>query len=93
MTTMMNSPWKLSTTDGRRVYTARPVTGSLGKRIAVYRRRRGMSQVVCAGLMGRTENWLSKVENEWIFVDRLSVIRELARVLRVDVPTLMDGLW
>lgn len=93
MTAIMNNPYKLSTVEGRRVYTPPPVTGSLGKRIAVYRRRRGMSQVVCAGLMGRTENWLSKVENEWIYVDRLSVIRELARVLRVDVPTLMDGLW
>jgi transcriptional regulator with XRE-family HTH domain len=68
-----------------------PSTESLGARIARLRRRRGMSQVACAGLVGRSEDWLSKVENGRIPIDRLSVLRELARVLRVDVLTLLEG--
>ncbi len=64
---------------------------TLGQRIARFRRRRGLSQVVCAGLVGRSEDWLSKVKNGHIPVDRLSVLRDLARVLRVDLPTLLDG--
>lgn len=35
---------------------------SIGERIAFYRRRRGLSQVVLANLVGRTEDWLSKIE-------------------------------
>lgn len=34
----------------------------LGERIAFYRRRRGLTQAVLAGLVGRSEDWLSKVE-------------------------------
>ncbi len=39
-------------------------TGSLGERIAAYRRRRrrGLSQAALAGLVGRSESWLSQVE-------------------------------
>jgi ribosome-binding protein aMBF1 (putative translation factor) len=40
----------------------RVVTGSLGERIAAYRRRRGLSQATVAGLVGRSESWLSQVE-------------------------------
>ena len=50
-------------------------TMTIGERVAFYRRRRGMAQVVLAGLVGRTEDWLSKVENNRIELDRLSVIR------------------
>lgn len=35
---------------------------SVGERIAFYRRRRGMTQAVLAGFVGRSEDWLSKVE-------------------------------
>jgi len=45
---------------------------------AWYRRRRGMSQEVLAGLVGRTEDWLQRAENNRIQLDRLSVIRSLA---------------
>jgi transcriptional regulator with XRE-family HTH domain len=55
-----------------------------GKRVAFYRRRRGMSQEVLAGLVGRTVEWLRKVENDRAELDRLSVIVQLARTL--DVP-------
>ncbi|MFC7480306.1 multiprotein-bridging factor 1 family protein [Luedemannella flava] len=50
-------------------------TLTIGERVAWYRRRRGMSQDVLAGLVGRTVDWLSKVENDRIELDRLSSSR------------------
>ena len=52
---------------------------TIGERVAFYRRRRGLSQEVVAGLVGRTEDWLSKIENNRAELDRLSVIRKLRR--------------
>jgi hypothetical protein len=55
-----------------------------------------MSQEVLAGLVGRTSDWLGKVENDRIDLDRLSVIKSLADALDVAVgdligePSLMD---
>jgi transcriptional regulator with XRE-family HTH domain len=71
-------------------------TMTIGERVAFYRRRRGLAQVVLAGLVGRTEDWLSKVENNRIELDRLSVIRSLAEALDVALadlvvePTLLE---
>ncbi|WP_267595806.1 helix-turn-helix domain-containing protein [Carbonactinospora thermoautotrophica] len=71
-------------------------TLTIGERVAWYRRRRGMSQEVLAGLVGRTTDWLSKVENNKIDLDRLSVIKALADALDVTIgdllgePSLMD---
>lgn len=62
---------------------------SFGERIAWYRRRRGMSQEVLAGLVNRTPDWLSKVENDRIELDRLSVIKSLATALDVSVGELL----
>ncbi|MFJ9631458.1 helix-turn-helix domain-containing protein [Streptomyces sp. NPDC101175] len=70
--------------------------GSIGERVAWYRRRRGLSQEVLAGLVGRTTDWLSKAENDRIELDRLSVITSLAEALDVSLgdllaePTLME---
>ncbi|WP_218040130.1 helix-turn-helix transcriptional regulator [Actinomadura sp. WMMB 499] len=44
-----------------------------------------MSQEVLAGLVGRTEDWLSKIENGRAVLDRVSVIRALADVLGISV--------
>ena len=69
---------------------------TVGERVAWYRRRRGMSQEVLAGLVGRTADWLQRAENNRIQLDRLSVIRDLAQVLDVSIgdligePTLLD---
>jgi hypothetical protein len=44
-------------------------TLTIGERVAWYRRRRGMSQEILAAIVGRTVDWLSKVENNgssWI---------------------------
>jgi transcriptional regulator with XRE-family HTH domain len=55
-----------------------------------------MSQEVLAGLVGRTEDWLQRAENNRIQLDRLSVIRSLAEVLDVSIgdligePVLLD---
>src|SRR5215212_984415 len=62
---------------------------SVGERIAFYRRRRGLTQAVLAGLVGRTEDWLSKVERGERQVRRLDVVTELARALRVTVGDLL----
>ncbi|MFI2709079.1 helix-turn-helix domain-containing protein [Micromonospora sp. NPDC018662] len=64
-------------------------TLTIGERIAWYRRRRGLSQEVLAGLIGRTADWLGKVENNRIELDRLSVIKSLAEVLDVSLGDLL----
>ncbi|WP_433603623.1 helix-turn-helix domain-containing protein [Nocardia sp. CA-135953] len=62
---------------------------TIGERVSWYRRRRGMSQDVLAGLVGRTDDWMSKVENNRIPLDRLSVIRLLADALDVSLGDLI----
>jgi transcriptional regulator with XRE-family HTH domain len=59
-----------------------------GQRIARARRRRGLSQAVLAGLIGRSESWLSQVERGKRGVDSYSVLVRLAEVLRVDIEEL-----
>jgi transcriptional regulator with XRE-family HTH domain len=65
----------------------------MGERIAVYRRRRGLSQAALAGLVGRSESWLSQVERGIRSVDRLSVLLDMARILHVDVESLIGRPW
>ncbi|HZD01651.1 MAG TPA: helix-turn-helix transcriptional regulator [Actinomycetes bacterium] len=60
----------------------------LGDRIAYYRRRRGLSQVKLAGLLGRSESWLSQVERGVRSIDRISVLTEVAAALNVPVTEL-----
>ena len=62
---------------------------TIGERVAWYRRRRGLSQEVLAGLVGRSADWLQKAENNRIDLDRLSVIRLLAQVLDVSIGDLI----
>jgi DNA-binding XRE family transcriptional regulator len=68
-------------------------SGAVGERIAAYRRRRGLSQAALAGLVGRSESWLSQVERGVRSVDRLSVLLDLARVLHVDMESLSGRPW
>jgi transcriptional regulator with XRE-family HTH domain len=58
------------------------------QRIARARRRRGLSQAVLAGLVGRSESWLSQVERGKRGIDSHSVLMRLAEVLRVDIEEL-----
>ncbi|MEU8126274.1 helix-turn-helix domain-containing protein [Micromonospora sp. NPDC049049] len=62
---------------------------TIGERVAWYRYRRGLSQEVLAGLVGRTADWLGKIENNRIELDRLSVIKSLAEVLDVSLGDLL----
>ncbi|GAA4942933.1 hypothetical protein GCM10023238_06030 [Streptomyces heliomycini] len=62
---------------------------TIGERVAWYRRRRGLSQEVLAGLVGRTTDWLSKAENNRIELDRLSVITSLADALDISLGDLL----
>src|SRR5829696_6022036 len=62
---------------------------SVGERIAFYRRRRGLTQAVLAGLVGRSEDWLSKVERGDRQIRRLDVLTEVAQALRVTLGDLL----
>lgn len=62
--------------------------GPVGERIRIYRLRRGLSQKELAGLVRRSESWLSQVERGIRSVDRLSVLIDIANVLKVKVETL-----
>ena len=64
----------------------KPLAGeAAGQRIAQARRRRGLSQAVLAGLVGRSESWLSQVERGKRGIDSHSVLTRLAEILRVDI--------
>lgn len=60
---------------------------SIGQRIALIRRRRGLSQAALAARIGRSESWLSKVERGDRPIERLSILGELAAVLDVPCPS------
>lgn len=62
--------------------------GPIGERVRIYRRRRGITQAQLADLVGRSEKWMSQVEQGTRSVDKLSVLIDIARVLKVDVETL-----
>ena len=62
---------------------------TIGERVAWYRTRRGLSQEVLAGLVDRTTDWLSKVENGRAPLDRIPVVRALADALDVSLGDLL----
>src|SRR5881275_2170676 len=62
--------------------------GPIGERIRIYRARRGLSQKELAGLVGRSESWLSQVERGVRSVDRFSVLVDIAQVLKTNVQTI-----
>jgi transcriptional regulator with XRE-family HTH domain len=71
----------------RRSTDSGDVTGleTPGQRIARARRRRGLSQAVLAGLVGRSESWLSQVERGKRGIDSHAVLTRLAEVLRINI--------
>ncbi|MGW8329404.1 helix-turn-helix domain-containing protein [Streptomyces sp. NPDC055897] len=64
---------------------------TIGQRVKYHRERRGMSQRGLGELIGRTENWVFKVEHDQIPIDRISILVSLARVLRCSVEDLTGG--
>ena len=65
----------------------------VGRRIAYWRKRRGLSQATLAGLSGISTSYLSKIEQGERVLDRLSVLYAIADVLRVSLADLLgDGV-
>jgi transcriptional regulator with XRE-family HTH domain len=62
-----------------------------GERIAYYRKRLGLSQVEFAGLIDRSESWVSQVERGVRAIDRMSVLQKVADALSVSVDELSGG--
>jgi transcriptional regulator with XRE-family HTH domain len=67
---------------------------TLGERIHRHRVRAGLSRTQLSGLIGKSPSWLYKVERGVLAPpDRISVLSELARVLRIEVDDLLtDGV-
>ncbi|MER6917366.1 helix-turn-helix transcriptional regulator [Streptomyces sp. NPDC000594] len=64
---------------------------SIGKRIKWLRERRGISQRALGELIGRSENWVFKVEHDRMPVNRISVLVTLCQVLRCQMEDLTGG--
>ncbi|WP_380585334.1 helix-turn-helix domain-containing protein [Streptacidiphilus monticola] len=62
---------------------------TVGERIAFYRKRRGYTQEVLAGLVGRSTDWLAKAESGRRQPPRIDMLAELARILRVPLGDLV----
>ena len=62
---------------------------SVGDRVAFYRHRRGLTQATLAAMVGRSEDWLSKIERGERQVRRLDVLSELGRALRIPLDDLL----
>jgi transcriptional regulator with XRE-family HTH domain len=56
----------------------------VGRRIQLLRERRGLSRAVVAGLCGRSESWLKKIEQGTRQAVRLPTLLRLAEILRLD---------
>ncbi|MDT0442687.1 helix-turn-helix domain-containing protein [Streptomyces johnsoniae] len=61
---------------------------ALGRKIARHRKRRGLSQKEFAGLLDRSEAWVSQVERGVRRIDRMTVLEKVAEVLDVPVAEL-----
>ncbi|MFV2109083.1 helix-turn-helix domain-containing protein [Micromonospora sp. LOL_015] len=66
------------------------VSVAVGRRVALWRVRRRMTQQVLADRIGRSKSWVEKVERGVRTLDRFSLIQQVADVLRVD-PTELLG--
>ncbi|MGW5673815.1 helix-turn-helix domain-containing protein [Streptomyces sp. NPDC003860] len=61
---------------------------ALGRKIAFNRKRRGLSQKEFAGLLDRSEAWVSQVERGVRRIDRMTVLEKVAEVLDVPIAEL-----
>ncbi len=61
----------------------------LGRRIAYWRERRGMTQQLFADRIGRSKSWVEKAEAGLRSAGRLSVLETVCEVLRIDLPVLI----
>ncbi|MGH8930869.1 MAG: helix-turn-helix domain-containing protein [Egibacteraceae bacterium] len=65
---------------------------SIGQRIAYWRNRRGLSQASLAGQVGRSTSWLQKVEYGQVAAEKVSILKALANVLKVELCDLIGGI-
>jgi len=62
---------------------------SVGERIAFYRARRGLTQTQLANLVGRSADWLSKIERGERPLRNVEVLSAIARALRVSMTDIL----
>ncbi len=61
----------------------------IGRRVAYLRVRRRLSQQSLADRLGKSKSWVDKIERGVRSLERVSTIREIATVLRVDAAALL----
>ncbi|MGH3865093.1 MAG: helix-turn-helix domain-containing protein [Pseudonocardiaceae bacterium] len=66
---------------------------TVGERVAFYRRRKGITQEVLAGLLGRSVEWLAQFERGVRELDRLSTIVAVAGALGVEPAKLLPAAF
>ncbi len=66
---------------------------SVGERVAFFRRRRGITQEVLAGLLGRSAEWLAQFERGARELDRLSTIVAIASALGIEPARLLPAAF
>ncbi|MGH3830524.1 MAG: helix-turn-helix domain-containing protein [Pseudonocardiaceae bacterium] len=66
---------------------------SVGERVAFYRRRKGITQEVLAGLLGRSVEWLAQFERGARELDRLSTIVAIADALGIEPVKLLPAAF
>lgn len=62
-----------------------------GERIRILRERRGLTRKVLAGLVGRSEDWLKKIETGGRDLRSITLLVRVARVLRVEDVSVLTG--
>ncbi|MFE9194114.1 helix-turn-helix domain-containing protein [Micromonospora sp. NPDC007208] len=61
----------------------------VGRRVALWRVRRNMTQQQFADRLGKSKSWVDKVERGVRRLERVSNLREVAETLRIDVEVLL----
>ncbi|MBV9164377.1 MAG: helix-turn-helix transcriptional regulator [Pseudonocardiales bacterium] len=66
---------------------------TVGERVALYRRRKGITQEVLAGLLGRSVEWLAQFERGVKELDRLSTMVAIADALGIEPVKLFPAAF
>ncbi|MEU1754497.1 helix-turn-helix domain-containing protein [Micromonospora matsumotoense] len=61
----------------------------VGRRVAYWRGRRKLSQQVFADRLGKSKSWVDKVERGVRSLDKVSMLQDIAAVLRIDTIVLL----
>ncbi|MGH3929219.1 MAG: helix-turn-helix domain-containing protein, partial [Pseudonocardiaceae bacterium] len=66
---------------------------TVGERVAFFRRRKGITQEVLSGLLGRSVEWLAQFERGAKELDRLSTIVAIAHALGIEPVALLPAAF